>query len=71
MKWIFNLFKRKCNHKFEFLAVEKEQTSRPIDDDFDIVSYHLICQKCGSNLLLNHAKIVGGVDSFLSKGCRV
>jgi len=40
----FNKFK--CKHHFEWLCVEKEQTIKQKDDMYEIITYHLHCEKC-------------------------
>lgn len=58
----------KCKHKFTDLVVSKESTETPHEDypnDFNIVTYHLFCSRCGSRLDLEHAKLVKTVPEFL------
>lgn len=62
---MFGLFK--CKHPFWAIAVEKEHTVEINDADFEHIDYHLFCQKCSERLTLKHAKLIGGVDGFLSR----
>ena len=55
----------KCKHPFDMLAVEKEQTTEVIDDDFIHITYHLRCKICGDLLKLKHAKLIHGAKEYL------
>ena len=57
----------KCSHPFNRLGVKKEHTVEIMDVEFNKVTYHLFCRKCGADLPLSHAKLVGGVEAFLTK----
>ena len=50
---MFGLFK--CTHPANGLGVERKETVAYLDDDFDIVTYHLVCRKCGERVELNYA----------------
>lgn len=57
-----------CNHPFRSLAVEKNQTVDTMSDpDFDLVTLHLHCTKCGKNLQRRYATCKGGVEEFLKR----
>ena len=72
---MFNLFK--CKHPLATLGVQKEQTITPIwengklgfvfDNEFVLVTYHLVCLKCGENVKIEHAKTIHGVEAFMNK----
>lgn len=62
---MYKLFK--CSHPFKYLVVEKEHTEKAIDCDFKDISYHLFCKKCSENITLTHAKLIDGVDGFISR----
>jgi hypothetical protein len=66
MKSLLNLFK--CQHPAKELAVAKEATEKQHDEDFNIVTYHLFCGKCGEQIVLTHAKMVGGVEAYIERG---
>ena len=55
-----------CKHPADGLAVVREQTVSRIDDDFEKVTYHLLCQKCGEACDITHAKTIHGVEKFLN-----
>jgi len=57
-----------CTHPMKALRVSKEQTTESTDSDFDKVTYHLFCSKCGKGLKLVHSKTKLGVRAFLRKG---
>jgi len=65
LKLLLGFFK--CSHPFDRLCVEKEHSEVTVDKDFSEITYHLHCRKCGTNLPLTHAKIIGGVDAFLAR----
>lgn len=69
MMWPFN--SKPCDHPFSALGVERQQTVEQEDDDFEIVTYHLCCRRCGATSLeLKHARLVGGVDGFFERARR-
>lgn len=51
--WPFN-----CRHPVGSLGVEKEHsvTASDVDDRFEIVTYHLYCQKCFKCVQVTHAR---------------
>jgi len=57
----------KCQHPAERLYVNKDATIKKKDDDFNIVTYHLHCGKCGKNVDIIYAQMIGGVDEFLKR----
>lgn len=57
----------KCKHPFWAIAVEKQHTTEIKDSDFEYVDYHLLCRKCSERLTLSHAKLIDGVDGYLSR----
>lgn len=63
---MFDLFK--CSHPANMLRVEKEATVENIDEDFDRVIYHLVCDKCGEKITIKHSKVIGGTDAFFERG---
>lgn len=58
----------KCKHPFERLSVEKDATMDSADADFLYISYHFSCNKCGEKLTKKYAKMIGGVEGFMSRG---
>ena len=66
MKFLLKLLK--CQHPAKWLAVAKEATEKQHDEDFNIVTYHLFCRKCGEQINLTHAKMVGGVEAYIERG---
>jgi len=61
--WPFN-----CNHPANRLLVKKELTSEKKDADFNIVTYHLFCNRCMKDVDITYAQMIGGVDEFLKRG---
>jgi hypothetical protein len=57
-----------CKHPAHRLGVDKEETRERQDEDFDVVTYHLICRGCGKRLELRHAVMRGGLDAFMERG---
>ena len=57
----------KCKHPFNAIGVEKEHASVIHDADFEHIDYHFFCRNCGEKLTLKYAKMIGGVDAFLSR----
>jgi hypothetical protein len=47
--------------------VEKKETSTPVDDEFNKVTYHFVCSKCGKPVKTEHAELRDG-GSFFSRG---
>jgi Fe2+ or Zn2+ uptake regulation protein len=62
---MFNLFK--CNHPISELMVKKDQTVEQQDADFDHVTYHFVCMKCGKDVNITYAKLRGDVVEFLKR----
>ena len=60
----------RCKHPASRLGVQKKETTTRLDDEFDVVTYHLVCRRCGETLELKYAKLIGGVESFLIKDKR-
>jgi hypothetical protein len=58
----------KCKHPARWLGVKKQETVEKKSADFDVVTYHLRCCKCGEDVALSYAKMIGGVDAFLKRG---
>ncbi len=58
----------KCKHPAGSLIVEKDSTIKNIDEDFDAIDYHFICTKCGENVTIGYAKMIGGVEAFMERG---
>lgn len=56
-----------CRHPFNALFVAKEATEVQMDEDFNKVTYHLYCSKCGEALPMSHAKLIGGVAEFMAR----
>jgi len=54
-----------CNHPAAQLAVVREQVVTPLDADFEKVTYHLACMKCGEPVFIEHARTVRGAAEFL------
>jgi hypothetical protein len=63
---MFNFFK--CKHPADWLIVEKNQTVKPYDEDFEDVTIHLRCVKCSEKINISYAKMIGGVDAFIERG---
>jgi hypothetical protein len=60
----------KCTHPANRLGVERKETVEPMNDDFNIVTYHLVCRKCGEQISLNYADPIGGSAGFLKHGTK-
>ena len=60
----------KCKHPAASLIVEKPQTTERKDADFEVVTYHLICNRCSAEVKVKHSRFVGGVLEFLKRGAR-
>jgi hypothetical protein len=58
----------KCTHPAKWLRIEKDQTSKPKDEDFYILTNHLRCLNCGELVDIKAAGFVGGVDAFMARG---
>lgn len=55
------MFGFKCKHPFESLIVEKDETVEPSPKyprDFNHVTYHLHCYKCGEKLNIKYAQSI-------------
>jgi hypothetical protein len=52
------------------LAVEHKETVKPLDKDFNLVTYHLVCIKCDKQISLNYADPIGGSAGFLKHGTK-
>lgn len=60
-------FFKPCTHPFDRLGVEEHATSEIKDEDFEHITYHLICRKCNKRLPLKYTKLIGGVEAFLDR----
>ena len=58
----------KCKHHFADLIVAKEATVVKVDEDFEHVTYHFSCAKCGERLTKTYARTIGGVEEFMKRG---
>ena len=65
---MFGLFK--CSHPANMLVVERKETVRPPDKDFNLVTYHLVCLRCDKQISLNYADPIGGSAGFLERGMK-
>ena len=66
---IFGLFR--CQHPARALAVRSEQRVAPDSDtpeDHEIVTYRLLCMKCGRDVDIRYARLIGGVAGFMARG---
>lgn len=61
--WPFN----KCDHPFQALQIQKQQTVTVSDEDFEDVDYHFRCTKCGEYLVKSHVRTIGGVAAFMGR----
>jgi len=52
---IFNFLK--CKHPLDNLMVEKKETRTSMDDEFNKVTYHFVCSKCGKPVKTEHAEL--------------
>lgn len=57
----------KCKHPFNRLVVERAETEKKIDEDFQQVDYHFKCGKCGKELSIGYTRCTGGVEAFLAR----
>lgn len=57
----------KCKHPAERLCVLKAETREQTDDDFDVVTYHLKCRKCGGAIDVRYSAMRGGVSTFMDR----
>lgn len=56
-----------CKHPAAFLGVASDATTEGHDEDFEIVVYHLLCRRCGEDVEIRYAKVIGGVDAFMER----
>lgn len=61
----------KCKHPFHRLEIQRSETSKPEEEGFEQVTYHLACTKCGTELELGYIKCVGGVEALLARKARM
>ena len=57
-----------CNHPAKNLFVKKDKKTKNIDADFNKVTYHLFCNRCGKDVDIAYSEMIGGVDAFLKRG---
>jgi len=57
----------KCKHPFQSLEIRKAETIEPEEEDFNKVTYHFKCNKCGADVDTHYSKCTGGVEVFLAK----
>jgi hypothetical protein len=62
---MFNFLK--CKHPLDNLMVEKKETRTSMDDEFNKVTYHFVCSKCGKPVKTEYAELKDE-GPFLSKG---
>ena len=55
----------KCKHPARLLGVQAAETVEPAKGEFQKVTYHLYCCRCGEKVRISYAKLIGGVDKFL------
>lgn len=59
-----------CKHPAAYLHTAREHTVSESDkypEDYDIVTYHLYCLKCGAKVPVSHARCIGGVDGLMKR----
>jgi hypothetical protein len=57
-----------CKHPVSGLIVATAATVESVDADFEKVTYHFLCLRCGGRPTVSHAAMRGGVDQFLKRG---
>mgnify|MGYP000700432861 CR=1 FL=1 len=57
----------RCKHPANMLAVQKDETVTPHNEDYSIVTYHLVCRKCQEKIDISYAKVLGGVDGMFQR----
>ena len=53
-------FNFKCKHPAARLVVAKREVRTKLNDDFDVVKYHLACLRCGESVEVQHAEVRDG-----------
>lgn len=48
----------KCKHPANMLLVEKPLTFKKIDNDFNKITYHLRCMKCGDLIDISYIELI-------------
>lgn len=51
-----------------WLGVQKDETIKYIDKNFNHVTYHLYCMKCGKKLDLTYADLKVSTKDYLNQG---
>lgn len=58
----------KCKHPFASLGVKSPQIElEPMGGDFELVTLHLFCRKCGEEITVKFARCTGGTADFLTQ----
>jgi len=57
-----------CNHPAKHLAVARDATVKDVDADFEEITYHLFCRRCGTEVEIKHSNIKGTVGDFIKRG---
>lgn len=61
----------RCKHPAAALRVARPETVARVDDDFNSVTYHLLCGNCREHVHIEYAQMIGGVEGFLARGHKV
>lgn len=57
-------FTRECKHPFRYLLSRKKPTIRRQEGcDYNVVSYNLVCLKCGEELTIERAQMIDNLES--------
>lgn len=59
-----------CNHPAKHLAVARDATVKDVDADFEEITYHLFCCRCGERIDIKYSNIKGDVRDFIKRGIK-
>ena len=66
MSNLFSFLKwTKCSHPFGYLVVEKIHTIKPLDSEFDQVTYYFYCCRCRERMQNTFVHLPDGVSAFM------
>ncbi len=65
IRWFFS-----CKHPAYWLRWDESVSTEvtPIDEDFEGHTMKCHCDKCGKDVTLSFARLIGGVDGFMQRG---
>jgi hypothetical protein len=60
----------KCKHPAAALYAKGEQVVIAIDDEFEKITYRMLCSRCGSEVNFSHCRFTHGARAIRAMGVK-